>query len=239
MRRLRSDTRGFSLMELVWAMGLGIIVLLAAFTVVDKAFLANKTVSDREDALQRGRQALELITRQLRSQVCLQTSPATLPITTGQDQSITFYAYLGDPTGATVANGQRDAGTNQVYPEQHTISYASNKISESDAKVTSFSPLTVASAYRTTVLATNVVLPNNKLFQYYAGSASGGVSTTALTTPLSASDAASVVQIGVAYKVLPTKITNTSNAQATSFQDNVFFRSVSPEDTTSQPCDSN
>ena len=147
---------------------------------------------------------------------------------------ISFSSTLG-----ISANGQRDAGTNQVFPEQHTISYASNKISESDAKVTSFSPLTVAGAYRTTVLATNVVLPNNKLFQYYAGSASGGVSTTALTTPLSASDAASVVQIGVAYKVLPTKITNTSNPQATTFQDNVFFRSVNPEDTTSQPCDSN
>jgi len=239
MSRLRSDSGGFSLMELIWAMGLGMIILLAAFTVIDRSFMANKTVSDREDALQRGRQALELITRQLRSQVCLQTSPAQLPITTGQDQSITFFTYLGDPTGATVANGQRDSGTNQVYPEQHTITYASNKITESDAKVTSIAPLTIASAYRTTVLATNVVLPNSKLFQYYAGSASGGVSTTPLTTPLSATDAASVVQIGVNYKVLPTKITDTANPQATTFTDSVFFRSVSPEDTTNQPCDSN
>src|SRR5262249_14698896 len=153
--------------------------------------------------------------------------------------------YLGDASAATVANGQRDLNTNQVYPEQHVISYATgstsagNKITETDAKVTSFSPLTVAPVYRTTVLATNVILPNSKLFTYYPGSASGGVSGTALTTPLSATDAASVVQIDVNYKVNPSKITAASNAQATTFTDSVFFRSVSPEDTTSQPCDPN
>src|SRR5262249_54800625 len=201
MSRLRSDSSGFSLIELIWAMVLGMIVLLAAFTVIDRSFAANKTITDREDALQRGRNALEQITRELRSQVCLPTQPATLPITSGGDQTITFYTYLGDASAATVANGQRDAGTNQVFPEQHTISYVTgtgqtgNKITESDAKVTSFAPLTVAAAYRSTILATNVVLPSNKLFTYYEGSASGGVLTsTPLTTPLSANDAASVVQ---------------------------------------------
>jgi Tfp pilus assembly protein PilW len=245
MSRLRRDSSGFSLIELVWAMGLGMIVLLAAFVVIDRSFAANKTITDREDALQRGRQALELVTRELRSQMCLPTQPATLPITTGQDQSVTFYTYLGDASAATVANGQRDAGTNQVFPERHTISYVAgsgqtgNKITESDAKVTSFSPLTVASAYRTTVLATNVILPDGKLFKYYAGSASGGVSSTPLSTPLSATDAASVVQVDVYYKVNPSKITSTSNAQATTFSDSAFFRSVNPEDTTAQPCDPN
>jgi Tfp pilus assembly protein PilW len=252
MSRLRRDSSGFSLIELVWAMALGMIVLLAAFVVIDRSFAANKTITDREDALQRGRQALELITRELRSQVCLPTQPATLPIVvnasspTSDDKTIVFYTYLGDASAATVANGQRDAGTNQVFPEQHVISYVAgsgstgNKITETDAKVTSFAPLTVASAYRTNVLATNVVLPTSKLFTYYEGSASGGVLTsTPLTTPLSATDAASVVQVDVNYKVNPSKITATSNSQATTFTDSVFFRSVSPEDTTAQPCDPN
>ncbi len=244
MIRLADDS-GFSLMELIWAMVLGMIILLAAFTVIDKSFLTNKLVSDREDALQRGRQALEQMTRQMRSQVCLPTSPATLPISSGQDQSISFYTYLGDPSAATVANGQRDLGTDQVFPELHTFTYTAavgstpSKITETDAKVTSFAPLTVASAYKTTVLATNVALTNNKLFQYYAGSASGGVSTTPLTTPLTSTSAASVVDINVNYKMLPTKITDATNKQATTFTDDVFFRSVNPEDTTNQPCDNN
>jgi Tfp pilus assembly protein PilW len=65
-----SDSRGFTLAELVVAMALGMIVLLAAFTVIDRAFTTNKAVSDREDALQRGRIALEQMTRQIRSMTC-------------------------------------------------------------------------------------------------------------------------------------------------------------------------
>ena len=41
------------------------------------------------------------------------------------------------------------------------------------------------------------------------------------------------------FKMLPTKITDTTNKQATTFTDDVFFRSVNPEDTTDQPCDNN
>jgi hypothetical protein len=43
----------------------------------------------------------------------------------------------------------------------------------------------------------------------------------------------------VNYKVNPSKITSTSNSQATIFSNSVFFRSVNPEDTTAQPCDPN
>ena len=143
------------------------IILLAAFTVIDRSFLGNKAIADREDALQRGRNALELITRQLRSQVCVQQSPALMPITSGGDNTMTFFTYMGDPSAATSA--QRDPTTNQPFPEQHTITYASNKITETDAKVTSISPLVVASPYKTTTLATNVILPSGKLFQYFAG----------------------------------------------------------------------
>jgi prepilin-type N-terminal cleavage/methylation domain-containing protein len=237
MTRL-SESRGFTLTELVVAMALGMIILLAAFTVIDRSFLGNKAVADREDALQRGRNALELMTRQLRSQVCVQTSPAVMPITNGADQTITFYTYLGDPSTTTAA--QRDPTTNQPYPEQHTISYASNKITESDSKVTSFTPLTVASPYKTSTLATNVILPNNKLFQYYGETASGAVSTTPLTTALSTADKANVVEVAVAFKVLPSGIavTDTGNKQATTFQNYVFWRAVDPENPTGQPCDS-
>ena len=41
---------------------------------LDRSFSASGQVADRQDALQRGRQAMELMTRQLRSQVCVGTS---------------------------------------------------------------------------------------------------------------------------------------------------------------------
>ena len=231
MTRL-ANTRGFSLMELVWAMALGMIVLLAAFVVIERSFKANRTIVDRQDSLQRGRNVLELMTRQLRSQVCLQTNPVTMPLVTAGDNTITFYTYLGDPTLSSVV---RDPGTGQIYPEQHTLSWASNTITETDARVTSFSPLTVASPYRTTTLLTNVVRPsNNKVFQY----SSGSVDTSQLTsTPLSAADRNSVKEISVGFKVLPTGVTDTSSKQATTFQDKVFWRAIDPVDPNQQPCD--
>jgi Tfp pilus assembly protein PilW len=220
-------------MELIWAMALGMIILLAAFTVIDRAFKGHKTIIDRQDSLQRGRNVLELMTRQLRSQVCVQTSPVTMPLATAGDNTITFYAYLGDPTTATSAN--RDPGTGQIYPEQHTLTWASNTITETDAKVTSFAPLTVAAPYRTTTLLTNVLLPaNSKLFQY----SSGSIDTSTLSpTPLSVVNRNSVKEVSVGFKVLPTGITDPNNKQATTFQDYVFWRSVDPLDPTQQPCD--
>jgi prepilin-type N-terminal cleavage/methylation domain-containing protein len=65
-----SAERGFTLIELVVGMAIGMIVLLAAFNVIDRAFINNKAVTDREDALQRGRITLEQMTRQIRSMTC-------------------------------------------------------------------------------------------------------------------------------------------------------------------------
>ncbi len=47
-------------------------------------------IADRQDAVQRGRFAMETITRTLRSQVCL--GETTEPITAGNDNGVTFYA---------------------------------------------------------------------------------------------------------------------------------------------------
>ena len=52
-------------------MVIGMIVLLAAFMVLDRTISASGQIADRSEALQRGRQAMDLITRQLRSQVCV------------------------------------------------------------------------------------------------------------------------------------------------------------------------
>jgi hypothetical protein len=198
---------------------------------MERAFKANKEVSDREDALQRGRVALELMTRQLRSQVCLQTATPSVPVADGQDQTITFYTFMGDPTGA-----------GSQLPEKHTLAYVAasgstpSKITETDQPVTQLSPTLTLGTATTKVLISNVSLPNNKLFTYYPGDATTGVSTTALTTPLSTADRARVVEIAVNFTSIPTKI-SAANKQSTTFTDYVFWRGINPEKPTDQPCD--
>ena len=53
------------------------VILLAAFMLLDRSFSSSASIADRQDGLQRGRQAMELMTRQLRSQVCVVVPPAT------------------------------------------------------------------------------------------------------------------------------------------------------------------
>jgi type II secretory pathway pseudopilin PulG len=230
-----SDSRGFTLAELVVAMALGMIVLLAAFTVIDRAFTTNKAVSDREDALQRGRIALEQMTRQIRSMTC---AGSTTPVALATDNEIDFYAYLGNPTSG-----------GSLLPDLHKLTYSSSAktITESDYTVSDVntSPPTVAStAYKTRVLLNNVVpVTGTPIFSYYTfdPSASLGSGTfvqlsTANTPPgLVAGDLGKVVKVSINYLTRPTGI-NLSDPHSTTFTDDVFWRAIDPETPNAQPC---
>jgi Tfp pilus assembly protein PilW len=228
-----SESRGFTMMELVVAMALGMIVLLAAFTVIDRAFTSNKAVQDREDALQRGRITLELMTRQIRSMTC---AGQTTPVSVGKDDSISFYTYMGDPTasGAT------------TLPELHTLSFANNAITEQDFKVTDISttpPTVAATAYKTRTLLTNVVpVSGIPIFSYYTydlGATQGTGTLTQLSTNsgagVNATDRPTIVKVAINFLTRPTGI-NVSDPHSTTFQDDVFWRAVDPESPTAQPC---
>jgi prepilin-type N-terminal cleavage/methylation domain-containing protein len=239
------DQRGFTLVELMVAIAVGIVVLLGAFTVIDGVFAKNQKIVDRQDAVARGRQALALIVRQLGSQVCLSTNPATTPIVSGDGQFVSFYAYLGDPTTAPPTS--RDPVSGQVYPSKYTITYtagangAPGSISESVAAVTSFGNPVGLGPATTKTIATNVlpsgIYPSNALFAYYPAATSGSsaVSTTSMTPPLSSTTAPTVVQIGIAFKVVPTSASSASS-QSTTLQDQVFWRAVDPADPGDTPC---
>jgi type II secretory pathway component PulJ len=94
LRTLGPDQSGFTLTELLTAISIGIVLLIAAFTLLDRASSASQEIIDRQDAVQRGRQAMELIVRQLRSQVCLGDEEE--PITWATGNQVTFYADLSD-----------------------------------------------------------------------------------------------------------------------------------------------
>lgn len=94
LRTLGPDQSGFTLTELLTAMSIGIVLLIAAFTLLDRASSASQEIIDRQDAVQRGRQAMELIVRQLRSQVCLGDEEE--PITWATGNHVVFYADLSN-----------------------------------------------------------------------------------------------------------------------------------------------
>jgi len=231
--RITSD-RGFTLIELVVGMAIGMIVLLAAFNIIDRAFINNKQVTDREDALQRGRITLEQMTRQIRSMTC---AGQYTPVTKGTDNEVDFYAYLGDPT----AGGS-------TLPRLHKLVYSptAKTITETDYPITSVttSPPTVSAtaSLGPRVLLTNVVpVGSTPIFSYYtydpnATQGTGAfVALTAGSTGLSTTDQAKVVKVAISFLTRPTGI-NVNDPHSTTFQDDVFWRAVDPEAPNAQPC---
>jgi prepilin-type N-terminal cleavage/methylation domain-containing protein len=108
LQRLRARVAGqagFTLVELLVGMTIGMVVVFAAFTLMERSFVAANDIADRADAAQRGRIAMDAVTRQLRSQVCFS---GQLPLLAGSANSIDFVTDLGDGT---------------TSPERHVLTF--------------------------------------------------------------------------------------------------------------------
>jgi prepilin-type N-terminal cleavage/methylation domain-containing protein len=222
--RLRSEQAGVTLVELLVAMVIGLIVTFASLTVLGRATVVSHEVADRQEAVQRGRLAMELITRQLRSQVCLGESAE--PISYGDGATLTFYADLSNgstnvqrrrltfvpATGTTPGRITEEvfAGTG-TYPD---LTYGSTPTS---------SRVLLSGVRRTRVGAVD-----QPVFRYYAfqpGSPTGDLQE--LATPLSAENASRTVMVRIAYVVLPER-TVPRDFDSTTLQDDVYVRLADP-----------
>jgi len=220
------DEGGFALTELLVAMTIGLIVLLAAFLLLDRANSASNEIADRQDAVQRGRRALEDLTRQIRSQVCL--GNAAEPITYGDAEQVTFYADLTD-------------GSKNV--ERRNIIYdpAAKTISERVyAGIGVYPDLT----FNATPTDTRVVLskaelvtdPPTSFLRYYAYDQAGPPGAMReLPTPLSSTDAPLVVMVKIAIVAMPDRGLPASDRDATTFYNDVFVRLANPTSPTQGP----
>jgi prepilin-type N-terminal cleavage/methylation domain-containing protein len=87
---------GFTLIELMVTIGIGVLVLTAALDLMDSTGNAGSRVSDKSETVQRLRGGLDRATRILRTQVCADSS--TPPIISGDGDSVTFYSDTGTDT---------------------------------------------------------------------------------------------------------------------------------------------
>jgi type II secretory pathway pseudopilin PulG len=222
--RLRADESGYTLIELMVGMSIGIVVILASFMVLDRATVVSNEIADRQVAIERGRQAMELMTRQLRSQVCLGESAE--PISYGDGSTITFYADLSDgsqnvaqrkltfvsPSGSTPGKIKEDvyAGVG-TYPD---LTFPSTP--------TTSRPLLERAQQ---VKVSGVAQP---VFRYYAfqpGSPTGDLDE--LPTPLTAADASRTIMVRIAFVSTPER-TVPLDKDATTLQDDVYVRLADP-----------
>jgi hypothetical protein len=98
MSRLREEA-GMTLMEVLTAITVGFVVLAAVFTMLESAVRLNTGVISRTDAMQRGRLAMDVITQELRSQVCLNNLNNPAVVGGANENSVTFYSDFSDAEG--------------------------------------------------------------------------------------------------------------------------------------------
>lgn len=225
-RRQLSPEDGFTVVELLAAMVVGLVVLMAAFMLLDRATEASNRLADRQDAVQRGRQALELMTRQLRSQVCL--GDTVEPITYGDGDRVRFYADLSD-------------GSRNVQLRELRYAPAAQTIAEDVwTGVGTYPSLTFGGAPATRTLLTKVARmtedgTTRPIFRYFAFRV-GGVpgDMEELPVPLSPDDASRTVMIKVALFAKPDRFVP-KDRDSTSLQSDIYVRIADPSRPTEGP----
>lgn len=222
--RARGDESGMTLIELVIGMSIALVVTFASFAVLGRATTASHEIADRQEAVQRGRLAMELITRQLRSQVCL--GETAEPITYGDGGTVTFYADLSDgsqnvarrtltfvpPAGQTPGRIVEDVrfGIGEYPDLEFPATPDTSKVLLSGAKQ---------------VVRDGQARP---LFSYYAfqpGSPTGDLEQ--LATPLSATDAPRTIMVHVEYVTMPDR-GRPRDLDSLTLQDNIYVRIADP-----------
>src|SRR4051794_19404770 len=206
-------------MELLVAMSVGVIVMLALLGLADASLRGSTGVTRRADAAQRARPALDQMNQLLRSAVCIKngTTSTTLPVVSATDTAVSFYAQVASGTAT---------GTDAFQPVLYTITFTDDTTSGTqngsfavDKQIGNYVAGTPSTYYPLTDYVAGhagVSAPTTRLlvkgarktgatpvFRYYAYDASGNLDpysgATALTTPLSATDLAKVAMVRITF----------------------------------------
>jgi prepilin-type N-terminal cleavage/methylation domain-containing protein len=240
-RRARArahDERGFSLIELLVSLVAGLVVSGAAMALVITSLHLTSNYSDRVDANQQGRLAMDRITQALNSS-CI--SPSVIPVLAGSTATaLSFYSSQGvtatapdapliNPTLITVTmNGTSTTPGSFVMTTQQLSGTTNNWTNSGTAASFTLLPWAMPSAATPTV------------FQYY-GYASD-TTPTSLITPgangLTAAQAAKVVLVTINFQALPSDNWSAGNRPA-NFSSSVALRltpASSASSASNSPC---
>jgi hypothetical protein len=233
--RLRSED-GMTLPEVLIAATVGFIVLAATLGLLESTLRLSGGVMSKTDAMQRGRLAMDRVTQQLRSQVCLDLStPAIVKDSTAD--SVTFYS---------------DFGSNPATPpSKRTLTFdpATGDITETvwAGAGPAGGPYTYNGTPRRNLILENAARQQRKLpdgtqvdvpfLSFYAFEETGTPprldATATLAPPLDDAESARVARIDVAFSARPTGAKN--DQHAVHVEDRVAVRHADPNLTVPDP----
>jgi prepilin-type N-terminal cleavage/methylation domain-containing protein len=220
-RRLSGDERGFTLVELLVSMTLGLLVLGSTMLLMDRAFRHNSEVTQHTEAQQRSRIAMEEVIRRLRSQACY--DGVTPPLATGTDSSTSFYAEYGD-------------GTTPLELVTLTYDPTAGTLTEQRITGTGTPPVFTAAPDTSLVLSNMTQEGTTPIFKYYAyPTVNPTAADQLLTTPLSAADRLKVARIEVTMQAWPNGVT-AHRANSAVVHDEIHVRLADPNKSGTPRC---
>ncbi len=208
IRRFRSDQAGFSLVELLVAMGLGSIVLAALMSIVVGGTSSVIATHNRTEAAQRGRQAMDRVVTLLSSQTCVVAADSNSqpPILEGTNTSVSFYANLGVVDSTPLIYRLRyDPSTKSMWEEQYlpVTDQATGKVTYPSYPASPKSSRLVGEY----LAPANVGDPIFKYWQFVTteGPTLGMIHGTVLGTPLTAQSKLAAVRVTTSFIAQPEK----------------------------------
>jgi prepilin-type N-terminal cleavage/methylation domain-containing protein len=236
IRRRTAQQRGFTLIELMVAMTVGMVIIGVAFGLLDAVVRTFGSSGERVDVSQRGRQAMDTVTQKLRSQVCGGTNPDFTPSFVYADKDkVVFWSDTGDKAADGITpKGKRLRG----------LELAGATLNELEFPGTGQDPAATPTKRE---LATDLAANNNGgLFRFYAYNpqAANQAATPApplyleLTgAPLVAADLQRIVRVTVNFTAFPRNSSATDKLAADFTGDFLSRTAASPYEFTDVPTD--
>jgi type II secretory pathway pseudopilin PulG len=220
--RLREEA-GFTIIELLVAMTVGVAVLFALLGLLDTTTRLSASTVDRVETTSRARLAIDLLTTQVRSQLCLGTDLPAL--TNATPTTMTFYGSLAPEASPLVVQRRTltyDAATKRILQTVWTGAGTRPNVTFDTAPVMS-------------VIAEGIVPDGTTpVLQYFRFKvpAAGGAATPALitTTPLVADDLARTIQVGFSFVAVGRRSTTRVDVDS-----KVYVRTSNPTNPDNSP----
>ncbi len=189
-----ADERGFTLAELMATIVISMIVLFALFGLVDNAMRRQSVATDRIEANDRGRSAMDTISSQLRSRVCIGGEQGSL--VSASANQIEFFGSLGLTVEKTTESQrlvlQRRRLTYRPAPYNDVVEEAW----VGTAAAPALPPGPPTETTRTRTLLTNVSLTDEvPFFRYFAKAGEPALPAP----PLPVADLTKVAEIDVSF----------------------------------------
>jgi type II secretory pathway pseudopilin PulG len=231
--RLRRED-GFTLPELLITISMSMIIALAAFGLLDTAIKRTGETQMRVEATQRGRQAVDVMTRQMRSQVCLS---ATVPaMVKASPLEATFYVDLSDGTKPLAERIEKrvltyDASTAQIW--EHTYVATPGKTPTEFPATPTRKRLLLENAAPGTWSDGRA----DTIFRYYAFSkTTPPAPNVELVDPTAATDLGRIALISLGFTAMTGKKTGATNPRGSmDLHDQVYMRAADPNDPAPYP----